>query len=328
MSFCLFDVVSPIQSFYTRALIISQRDQLVAAVDELNDENAKLNEQLLITEKESQDRFEEMKGVMQECEELELEIAKKNKLQSTARQEAAELKKTANDLKDALATSTWALQEADAKEEHLRSLVVSSPERRKNGLVMRQDMLDKEKQECNALEVQLLENEKKVRRMQEVAKNVMSAIADMEELHQIASKHAELNEKLEETLQLTSTNNKTTADTYKTIEEEERRLSRSEEKIAHQRKQHRLQINANRDALETAKSQLVLVEKDRRDGLARVEASEAEVRSMEVAMEQERIKTERDIECMISEYKRVEAIWLERNQQRMALVAQLQVGAV
>ena len=57
------------------------------------------------------------------------------------------------------------------------------------------------------------------------------------------------------------------------------------------RKQGTMKMDAAQDRLDTAKAQLVLVEKERREGMARVEAGEAEVRALEAQMQQEQQKT-------------------------------------
>ena len=114
---------------------------MLSTLDELNEENLELKKQLEFTEDESQFKSQEMQQVVDECQELELEIARNNQLQTTAREEGAALKKTATDLKDELATATWGLEEAEAEEERLRAQVVSSPDRRKAEMAHRRQLV-------------------------------------------------------------------------------------------------------------------------------------------------------------------------------------------
>ena len=107
---------------------------MLLALEEINQENALLNEQFETTKLESNTKFQEMDEVERECEELEIEIARNNKLQAAKREEATELKRQANDLKDEIATATLALQEAQAEHDSLASKIVSSPDRRAHEL--------------------------------------------------------------------------------------------------------------------------------------------------------------------------------------------------
>lgn len=279
-----------------------------------------LNRQLDITEKESQTKFQEMEEVVRECQELELEIARNNRLQSTAREEAAALKKKANDLKDELATSVWALQEAEAEEERLRSQVVSSPDRRKAEMTHRRERLDKVKQECATLEKELQDSKAKILNAKQISKDFDSINSTLDELQVQATKYADIIKQLEETQEKIQVSEKQTSEYAKATEQAERELHRIEEKIIHQRQQRKMQMDAMQEALEVAKSQLLAVEKDRRDGMARVEAGEAEVKKLEADMEREKIKTAQEIQAMIREYQATEKLFLERNAERMALI--------
>lgn len=274
-------------------------------------------DELTAVENESQAKFQEKDSVMKECMELEMEISKNNKKQSQAREEAEALKKKANQLKDELDTALWALQEAEAEEENLRLQVVSSPDRRKMELEHKKEMLDHEKLECENMENQLQTFKTKTIHVQRATKDLQAARASFEELHAQAHKYAALIEKLEEALANIKKYENEAAETEAETEEVQRTLQRTDEKIVHQRKQHAMQIKATQEALDAAKSQLLLVEKDRREAMARVERSEAEVREIEAAIDQERAKTDDQVQALIAEYKETERVFLERNSKRM-----------
>jgi hypothetical protein len=294
--------------------------ELLAALEELNVENAQLAEQLDHTAADSHVKYSEMEQVITECQELELEIARNNKLQAAAREEASAFKKQANDLKDQLATAQWALQEAEAEEESLRSKIVSSPDRRKRDLTAKKERLEKDKEECSNLQMQLQDCKTKAMNVQQATKDMQSVLVVLEELQEEFSRYEQLVRQSEETIEKIEANEKKAADILEVTEETERYLHRSEEKIVYQRKQHKMQVEAAHDALEMVKSQLLSVEKDRRDGMARVEAGETEVRALEAAIELARVKTQEEIQAMIAEYHETEKLYLARNTKRMTAI--------
>jgi chromosome segregation ATPase len=293
---------------------------LLQALEELNVENTQLTEQLDHTAADSHVKYSEMEQVITDCQELELEIARNNKLQAAAREEASAFKKQANDLKDQLATAQWALQEAEAEEESLRSKIVSSPDRRKRDLTAKKERLEKDKEECSNLQMELQDCKTKAMNVQQATKDMQSVLVVLEELQEEFSRYEQLVRQSEETIEKIEANEKKAADILEVTEETERYLHRSEEKIVYQRKQHKMQVEAAHDALEMVKSQLLSVEKDRRDGMARVEAGETEVRALEAAIELARAKTQEEIQAMIAEYHETEKLYLARNNKRMTAI--------
>jgi chromosome segregation ATPase len=293
---------------------------LLQALEELNAENAQLADQLDSTAADSQVKYSEMEQVITECQDLELEIARNNKLNSAARGEAAAFKKQANDLKDQLATAEWALQEAEAEEEALRSKVVSSPDRRKMQLAAKKERLEQEKEECADLQAKLQDCKTKAKHVQQSIKDTQAVLVVLDELQKEFSRYEQLVRQSEETAENIEANEKKAADVVEETEEAERYLHRSEEKILHQRKQHKMQVEASHEALEMVKSQLLVVEKDRRDGMARVESGETEVRALEAAIEIARGQTQQEIQDMIALYHETEKLYLERNNKRMTAI--------
>jgi chromosome segregation ATPase len=290
---------------------------LVQAVEEINQENAHLKEQKDLAVRESKAICQEMEEVKRECEELEIEIARKNTQQAAAREEAAALKKTATDLKDQVATAVWALQEADAEEEKLRIQVVTSPDRRKSELLVRKERLRKVKEECNNLEKAVQDCKTKVVNAMQALQDLATTKTVLDDLQEEAGRHTELVRRNDETRKRFQANEKKTGEVLTMIVEATRQLARVEEKIEHQRKQHILHIDAAQEALDKAKLQLHRVEKDRREVMARIAAGEAEVRSIEAAINDELAKTDFEIQTVVAQYKTVETVYLKRNQERM-----------
>jgi uncharacterized coiled-coil DUF342 family protein len=88
---------------------------MIMALEEVNDENVQLSEQLAAVQMDSNEKNKEMEEVEHECQELEIEIARNNKVQSAKREEATELKKKHNDLNNELASAKLAFEGKDAR---------------------------------------------------------------------------------------------------------------------------------------------------------------------------------------------------------------------
>jgi len=293
---------------------------LVNRLEEVNEEHQQLQADLEEKTHESKHHLKELDIVMRECEELEVEITRNNKLQAAAREEAATLKKQANDLKDQVSTAQWALEQAEVEEENLRGKVVSSPDRRKQELYVRKERLQKVKQECAAVESEVQLTKTKVVNAMKAMHDLDATNTMLDDLQEEITKHQQLVQKIEETRKSCTATEKQTEAADNRLKEAQRQLERSETKIVQQRKQHEMQIQAVHEALDAAKKQLLRVEKDRRESMARVEAGEQEVRMLEEAMREDRVKTEHQIESMIAEYKQVEKAFLERNANQMHLI--------
>lgn len=319
--FGLLELSQPKQLYFTvNSIFIPQRNALIQHLDDVNNENEQLQIMLEEKQRESKIYFREMEEIMQECEELEVEIARNNKLQAAAREEATALKKQANDLKDAVSTAQWALEQAEAEEEALRSQVVSSPDRRKSELYMRQKRLSQVKEELKTIESNVQQSKTKVLHAMKAANNLEATYSHLEELQFEVNQHMELVRKLDDSRKQYLTKNKQLTDVSKQMEVADRQLSRVEAMIVQQRKQHQLQVTAVMDQLEMAKEQLLRVEKDRRENMARIEAGEAEVRAIQAAIQGARTQAQHEIDCVLTEYQQVEAEFLERNRCQMELI--------
>jgi chromosome segregation ATPase len=296
------------------------RVELLVALDQLHSENAQLQEQLNEVQLESNIKMEEYDKIAKECQELESDIARSNKLQASKREEATQLKKQLTTLKDELAAATWTLQETQAEEETLAAQIVSSPDRRKRELETKKENLEKEKAETRRLQQEITDGKTKVVRLQQAIKDVQDTMALQTQVLEEASKYEEAMNQLQESTKEVKENQEKTAEIEEKTEESERSLFRLEEKLAHLRKQSKMKLDAAQDRLDVAKEQFLIVEKERREGTARVEAGEAEVQALEAQMKAERTKTEEEIAFMIAEYKELEQTFLKRNEKRMMAI--------
>ena len=95
-----------------------------------------------------------------------------------------------------------------------------------------------------------------------------------------------------------------------------------EERIARLRNQVTAKKSAANEAYESAQNDLFLVEKERRDGLAKIEASEAQVRTKREELSAERKKQEADLSFLIeNSYRSVEEVVLDTIQKNNRLLS-------
>jgi kinetochore protein Nuf2 len=296
------------------------RHLILAELDKLHAENLELQEQLNEVQAESNIKMEEFDRVAKECQELESQIARSNKLQASKREEATQLKKQVTTLKDEVAAATWTLQETQAEEEMLTAQIVSSPDRRKHELDTKKEYLEKEKAETRRLQQEITDGKAKIVCLQIAIKDLQESMALQQQVLEEASKYEDAAFQVEETTKEVEANRAKTTEIDEKAQEAERSLLRLEEKLSHLRKQYKMKLDAVQDRLDTAKEQLLIVEKERREGIARVEAGESEVRALEAQMMAERFKTEEEIAAMITEYKKLEEAFFKRNEQRMLAI--------
>jgi chromosome segregation ATPase len=309
-----------VNSSHLSIAFATQRNDLVAALEQINKDNVQLNDEYAEVELYAESASEEVNLIMNECRELEKEIDRNNKLQSASREEAATLKKLMNDLKDEYETSKWTLQEAEAEEENLRMQVVTSPDRRKANVQNSKRQLEKQKAANAKLDAQLQDAKLRIGRFEHANKEFELVELQLADLLDQMNKYKEIVSDLEAALERVKANEKETLAILGETDEAKHEHKRMEEKIVSQRKQHKLQIDAAQEALETVKASLLIVEKDRREALSRREGSEAEIRKIEASMEKLQAKTEAEIQMKISDYKEFERAYLERQKKRLALL--------
>lgn len=289
----------------------------MADIDKLEQETHHIREELAKVENSVQQKGEELEAIAKECQQLEKEIASQNALQSAAREEANALKKQASNMKQELGIVQITLEEQEAEEERLRGLVVSSPERRKAGVKTARDELDKIKLQVANLEQSTQNGKKSCSNLEHALKDVSDVVENLDKLQHACERHTEVNNKLENGLQgVTSQVAKQKALVEKT-QEAEREVGRAEDKIQAQRKQHKIQIGALDEAQGSAKDQLLKVEKERRDGIIRLQEWEKEAQRLEDAIKFQCEQTKDETSRMIAEYKITEKKFLELDQNRM-----------
>lgn len=296
------------------------RTELLEVLEKLHSENEELRGQLETVQAESSVKMEEFDRMAKECQELESDIARSNKLQASKREEATLLKKEVTTLKDELASATWTLQETQAEEELLKRQIVSSPDRRKRELQDKKVCLEKEKEETRRLQQEISNGKAKTVRLQQAIKDLHDTMVLQRQFLDEAAKYDEVKNQVVETTKEVEANHAKTSEVEESTEEAERSLFRLEEKLSRMRKQSIMKMDAVQDRLDIAKEQLFIVEKERRDGMARVEAGEAEVQALKEQMRVEQEQTEEEIATMIAAFKELEEAFYKRNEKRMQAV--------
>lgn len=132
--------------------INDQKDDLIGQLLEVQQEQEMLNEQLRQVKEDADKRWNEAKVVDDDCGEIEVEIARQNKLQTSIRQESENLKKQANVLKDKIDTADLFIQELGVKERKLAAQVVESPDKLKEDIGIQSVRLEEERKLCHNAE--------------------------------------------------------------------------------------------------------------------------------------------------------------------------------
>lgn len=289
---------------------------MIQALEEVQVEHEEYKKALEVAEINAKQKRAELEKAIAECEELEVEIARNNRLQTASRREGAAIKKKVTDLNDQVQTAQWALQEVELEEEKLRAQIVSSPERRQAELFEKKNQLQSEKDECNRLEEAVQECKIKYSNALKLYQEFSDCIKDIDELKEEAQKYNDIVYKLNQTQKEISDMEKATDELNSQITDAERDRNRIEEKIKAQTLQHQMNMQAIQESMDNAKKELLQVEKDRRDAMARIEAGEKEVQALNALIEQEQIKTDAEIQNLITNYKKLELKFRERNDKR------------
>ena len=133
--------------------INEQKDDLINDLLEVRKEQEMLNLQLEEVQRNADQKWKDAKVVDDDCGEVEIEIAKQNKLQAEIRKESEALKKESNRLKDLIDTTDLELQELGVKERKLLPQVVESPDQLQKDIMALNQTLGEEKKLCLQAEV-------------------------------------------------------------------------------------------------------------------------------------------------------------------------------
>ena len=129
-----------------------QKDELINELLSVQKEQEMLNQQLESEKQDAEKKWEEAKMVGGDCEDIEIEIARQNKLQTAVRQESQELKTRANELKYQIDEADIVIQELAVKERKFSSQIVESPDELKEDISSSSSKLEEERKVCEEAE--------------------------------------------------------------------------------------------------------------------------------------------------------------------------------
>mmetsp|Transcript_2224 Transcript_2224/g.3006 ORF Transcript_2224/g.3006 Transcript_2224/m.3006 type:complete len:457 (-) Transcript_2224:260-1630(-) len=300
--------------------INNDRDELIAGFLEMKNEQKMLKEQLNQVQADAEKRWHEANDVDDECGEIGAEIAKQNKLQASIREESLELKKKANMLKDKIATIELQIQEMEGNERKLAPQIVESPDLLNRDIADLGNTLDEEMKYCDNAEQDSNLAELRVKNVMKAQNDVADAtnltrqVSDDKNIYDRSNEEAKAIEKDINISQATLENH------MKERDDLEKEICRIEEKTLHFRKQAKTKMDTATASLHAANAEMLFVEKDRRDASSKVEQNEQEVQLLKSFIEEEKVKTDKEIEQIISTFKKFEQIMLEEQSKFDAVI--------
>ena len=272
---------------------------------------------------------------------MEGEIAQQNRIQASIRQETYLLKKSAKGLEDQIANMAIALRELQAEERQLSKEIVHSPDRIKVDLAEATRTLDKVKksildnQRDRAVVKQQMEHTSSA---EESVKRIMTLMEDMgervqeyelvcEDLEDVQNKLEGMEQSLEEKRDEKEAQEKQfrivgeyfVLSFKSSVPVSTHSLAPSPNTFTEKRKADTVSmltraLQTAQTDLENAMEQLGVVQSERLEGLARIEASEKRVEEVKAHIEQERKMTEKEIASRIASFQKFEKRFQAKDQ--------------
>jgi len=288
-----------------------QREGIMEKLRQTQEDNGSLHGKLEQLKQQSAGEVKIIEQVEEECAEIESKIGILNKQQAAIRHESGELKKKANDLKDRNATISIAIQEGQAEEKKLASQIVQSPERVKREMTSATERLENERKESLQLERDAQKMKTCVTNAGKALKDVAKATTALEEVESEVAKFENAQEEIRTAQGKIVDHEEKKAEAEMAAKDAERGLNKYEEKTTHLRNAASVKTSQAQSHLLESQTELMKVEKTRRDGMARIQAMEAEVRNTETMMDDEEITNAKEVEDMIAQYRKMENVVLE-----------------
>mmetsp|Transcript_31900 Transcript_31900/g.68890 ORF Transcript_31900/g.68890 Transcript_31900/m.68890 type:complete len:409 (+) Transcript_31900:486-1712(+) len=291
---------------HLEAQALEEREEQFAALDEVAENHMALKDHMEEAKAINHEKMLEREEAEAECKEMEAEIAQQNKIQSSIRQETYLLKKSANELKDQIANLSIALREIQAKERQLSKEVVHSPDRIKVDLATAIQKLEGLKDTISKTQRERTLVRKRMEHVASAQENVKEITTAMEEMETRVQEYEIVVEDCDDAQNRLAEIEHELEEKKGEREEQECRL-RAVEK---QRSDTEMALNsALRNAqneLDSAVSRLGIVESERLDGIARIEATEKRVAELKSDIEHDRKETEEEIAKRIASFQKWE----------------------
>jgi hypothetical protein len=142
-------------------------------------------------------------------------------------------------------------------------------------------------------------------------KDVAKATTALEEVENEVGKFQNAQEEIRTAQGSLSNHEEKKAEAEMAAKDAERGLNKYEEKTTHLRNAASVKTSQAQSHLLESQTELMKVEKTRRDGMARIQAMESEVRNTETMMDEEEIANAKEVEDMIAQYRKMENVVLE-----------------
>eukprot|EP00557_Chaetoceros_sp_GSL56_P006274 CAMPEP_0176498758 /NCGR_PEP_ID=MMETSP0200_2-20121128/12515_1 /TAXON_ID=947934 /ORGANISM="Chaetoceros sp., Strain GSL56" /LENGTH=380 /DNA_ID=CAMNT_0017897033 /DNA_START=324 /DNA_END=1466 /DNA_ORIENTATION=+ len=291
-----------------------QREELLQGLQEVKGEKNELVKTLADAKQEAQKRWDEVKVIDADCEDMEAEIAQQNKLQRNLRGESEELKKQANRLKDKIATAELALQEMDAEERKLLPKIVDSPDELQIKIAELNVQLQQEKKRLTEAEGEVKVAETRIKNVTRAKADISGGISLMDELSEEKRKYSQILEEIEALKNSISANSERVEHLETLRQQRQEELDLIEKETEQNRYESRQKLEEVQSELRDASAQLHSVEKERRDAKSTLEQYQEDVRVLQTIIDEEQAKAKSEINGILSHFKRMEKTVLERQE--------------
>jgi len=281
---------------------------LIAQLLEVQKEQEKLNQLLLNVKADAEQRWNEVQVVDDDCGEIECEITKQNKLQTSIRQESENLKKQANVLKDKIATAELSIQELAVKQRKFSSQVVESPDKLKEEIQSQTSLLQKEKRLCENAEQDAKAANWRVKNVTTAQDDVVEATNLIKQVIDVKVKYDKSFEESKSFEDRITENEVKSADYNKMCEELENQLIGIKDKNTTFKQQAITKMDAAKASLHSINAELLIVEKDRRDANAKVEQCEHEVQLLKRVIDEDKSTTDKEISDIVMEFMKLQTV--------------------
>mmetsp|Transcript_42978 Transcript_42978/g.84473 ORF Transcript_42978/g.84473 Transcript_42978/m.84473 type:complete len:460 (-) Transcript_42978:9-1388(-) len=290
-----------------------ERETVLSDLDELKMEQDQIRNTLEEAKQAAMQDNGALQEVYAEISEVEAEIAQLNEQNMVGRREIDDNKKKYNAMKDAVETASLSIQELKNEENKLLVQIVPSPERLQKDMSTLEAAVDAERKESSAIEKQARSMKVAVTNVTSSTESVSESIDRLQEVRGELDKenilHADVRNSKENVTKITKKLTQLKDDT----DFAKRQLHKYEEKLVLIRKQGNIKKDAAKQALDDAQTKLLQVEKDRRDGVARIDVYEEKHKLLESAIENEAKATKEEVSLMIAEFQKMAKTIIDHN---------------
>lgn len=250
-----------------------------------------------------------------DCLELENEMKRVTQINSKLRTELENMNKAKAKLKDDVEGAELSVQECAAELHKWRTRLVQSPERKMQGIQQKTQLLEVIKGEVREMEQQWNASKASKNQRRDVCQALDGLRLDaLIDLADVAQRSAQRNR--DGQIKVVAAEQES-QQVEATVTQAEREYQRQYEHCAGEKKRHELQFVAAQESHDTVLDQLLRLEKDRRDAMARTEQGEREVAALSAQLEEEKRLADETVQNMVGQYRIQERAWKGRLEVQM-----------